>query len=314
MKALLPAVLLLLGFATDAAATEARFKPTPDDADGYTETFTISADLAGGGVAVVQLGATNAGPGSGRGVCRVMAAAGSLTWRYQKVVADGEWSYAPEPDPHLAIGGCAITDGRRPVLTAVLPEGRLEIRIQADPQWLQPPSIPGPHPYDLPGFASGITATITLRPASGAPVSQGATVHIEHARSLATPGEIGRQWFRLRTTGAGGRRFALVRRDGESDAGTGWVYSGGQFRPVRGVRIEAGEQVGRTPVTLRLEGRTLRLAPAQGGLTYAPLRELGLLGRVLGAVVGDPLLAATPVTWTEEGFAADAVLETMTFR
>jgi hypothetical protein len=80
------------------------------------------------------------------------------------------------------------------------------------------------------------------------------------------------------------------------------------------VNSETSGEPGAGAVTFHMGSRTVVLMPVEKPVSYAPLREMGFVGRVLSAIVGDPLFTSVAVEWREAGVTRRGRLELTTFR
>lgn len=309
------AVLLLLCLLVPQPA-RAALLPAPAllADDGYTESYTLTLALERGGYAHVQIAITNTGPGEGRAVCRGLVVAGNVNRRAQEVVSPGEWTYRAAAR-RLEVGSCVVAEADGGLFARWKHDGG-ELRVTV-PGPLRPAALPrialaGGLAFDATLVADAAPAKLTWTPGVTAPVA--ARAYVEHTRATVPPSDMGRRWYRLRSTDTSEPVTALIYLAGEGDAGAGWVLTGGAARPYPRLRARAPWIPDGTPHAFNLGDGTLELRTAAPVATYAPLRELGLIGRVLGAIVGDPLISIERVEWRAGGAVRQGVLETTTFR
>lgn len=310
--------LPIIMMAVPAHAAGAAFSPAMLADDGYTETFSISADLEDGGFAQVQLGVTNMGPGSGRAICRVLVAAPKAAWREQQIVSPGDWQYRQVPASRLEIGGCMAADGARPAITATTEHGTLEIVFEQ-------PIASGPEGrYRSQGKSGSFTVTplavsaralVTLHTRKADAQKLFAHVYVEHDLGTVTPDVIGKQWFRFRSVDGEPVRYGFAHRRGKSDDGGGQLAAAA-MPPVdfTGLKIEAPGEPGSQAIVFTSSAQTITLRPTRMIAAYEPLREMGFMGRILSSFVGAPLLSIMEVEWNEDAQKRKAILEVTTFR
>ena len=130
-----PATITVLAVfsASQISARPARLeplKPTRLDAEGFAESFVAMADLDDGTFVKVQLGTSNAGPGDGRGACRLLIVPkGRKSKAKSKVYSSDEWSYNHS---NIQMGACSASAGRTLKFLANLDGVAIELELQAD--------------------------------------------------------------------------------------------------------------------------------------------------------------------------------------
>ncbi len=308
------AAVLAVGFTSGVARAgeSVSFRPALADDDGYSETFAFSIDMPEGS-AQVQLAFTNAGPGSGRAVCRVFVVSPDITWRSQEVHSSSDWS---QDRRGLTLGDCRLDAGYPLRLTAGTDDGSLRLTVH-EPLVRLPLMKGGPDEGNLlvEMYAQGATATVELKADGKGAVTRPARVFVEHSLSTTTPDRIARRWYRFRTIDGGPVLGGLVLSEQPTGKARGRLHSDrGKATLLETLAVEDAEAAGREPLVFKDGEWGLRLAPLDAAVDYAPLREMGFLGRVLAAIVGDPLFTVVDVDWREGEKARRGRLEIITFR
>lgn len=277
--------------------------------DGYNESWVFTAE-GDGFYAQVIFAVANLGPGSGRATCRVLVLPGAKAWKHQLVASPGDWSHAASPEPRLALPGCELRGGTSTTLTVEVDEGRAVFTLPAISAGDERLRIEG---------AKGEPAhreSLLIDEAAGSAVIMGKRIGISasllHTLSRVAPDEIAKQWIRVRARDADEGFSALVLVGGP--ATEAYVFDRGRPPAHFATAAKRPAPLGKSPMLLADGVTSPTLRPKAELVRYEPLREMGFIGRVLGAIVGDPLVTVHEGLWSAGGAERRVLLETITFR
>jgi len=284
-----------------AGADPGLLEPELLDRETFAETFTAIADLQDGTYVQTQVAVTNAGPGDGKGACRVLVVRpGVAPWTATAELDRSDWSFSARPVPTLRMGTCRWSSGDRLEAAAAVGMGRVQVVLQARPRRVRPPDHQvkvGDDFYRSEVLVPWAPATVELAlPGRPARTLRGHG-YADHSRATALPGEVATRWVRFRGLHASRSFLLLARFPPGGGPPRGWTWRQGEPAPapLGTLRIYRTGGTGTAPTwRVHLGGPVGRkvVEAAVPSYRYDPVGEHGLLGRMVGAVVG------RPVTWT----------------
>ncbi|HET9597777.1 MAG TPA: hypothetical protein VFP65_19470 [Anaeromyxobacteraceae bacterium] len=300
-RAALLASILALAFAQAARADGARerqfLRPTPASGT-YGESFTFIADLDDGTYVHLTLALTTLGPGGLKTICRArIVPPGALPWAAATRLGSDAWSWAGGPGERLAVGPCsAEMEGEGLAVEVALEGGRARLAFAARPA--QAPLlrdavvvVPGKQfRSEVMLFRTPVTATVAL---PGRPVRtvEGAG-YADHSRSTISPLDLFESWVRFRAL-RGDRPVALLGRRGRDGAFKPvWACEDGDHcRDLDRYEIRRAPDARPAAFAVTVGAGEDALQLRSGALLYrsAPVEELGLLGRLVKVVAGNPV-------------------------
>lgn len=283
-----PLALFVLSFTVGGTL----FTPAIDDAETYSETWSFILDATDGTYVQLQLGITNAGFGSQKGLCRALVVPHQQPpWTESVSVSRGEWKTLPNG---LRVGPCEIAENAQETLvTATLKAARVQLHIGRQAQSTQVPGTPLT-PNGLGGvfYRSDIliphaSATGIWTHANSSQAMHG-FAYADHSRGTVLPKEIATGWLRWRSLGEtcpvllqaryfGGKTFA-------------WHWSADllspapiELTPLNTPPVSA--QVTRFSIDTSV-GK-LWITPERALYRYAPAEEFGLIGKAISSWIGN---------------------------
>ena len=270
-------------------------QPRLRDEESFAETWSAMAVLDDGGYVQAQLGVSNVGPGSERGICRLLyAPQGQTPWTANTKVDREAWRVSPEGA--LIIGTCQGEVSDRALrLSGTVGEAQFSLTLSERPRRIEPPG----HHIELDDDFYTSTLLIPWAPAkvsltlpSGATVEATGRGYADHSRATALPGDLARQWVRVRRLTPGQGMLALLRYPADAEQPPeGWIWREGEDKP-RAITESGLDSLG--PINA---DRAWRLRLGQdpstdaGSLIYraAPVEDQGMLAPFIEAVIGNPV-------------------------
>lgn len=301
---------LLAGLAVTPAAAAPLLLPEPLPGDEYTETFTFVADLDDGTYVQLQLAVTNLGPGAGTGLCRALVKRpGAAPWTRSARTAPGAWRHQAGPGGEaLSVGPCAARSGEGSSVLVALGGREVELTFPEPAAARAPPTtiLAAGREYHA-AVLQAFTPVSARLAGFDLPDRLDGGGYADHSRSNVAVGTLAHRWLRFRALRPPHRLLVLARQALDGTWGPAWIWrEGAPPHPLDAVELQAGG-AGWTAA--------LHEGPARGAVTsgprlqrHAPLEELGLVGRLVGAVM------TVPVTYTYRGTLAapdpvDGILE-----
>lgn len=291
------AALICLGATSPAHAAEL-FEPSLISAETFAETFTMSVDLGGGAYLQAQLAVSNLGPGDGQGACRFLFVTKGGEEHSAAEKFDRErWRHEKAPEPGLKVGPCRLVkDGEAVRFEAPLEDGKMRARIAAAPNPVRPPE----HRVEVDG---AFYETEILVPWADVEVeldvpgvkAKKLSGHglLDHSRSTTTPSDLASRWVRFRVLDPKVGRLFLVRYPPKGGAPRAWVWASGEAKPRPVERVKVGKKDGRDAPMFRalamVGGQTWKMTSGKLVHRYAPVEKHGMLGKIVGSVVGNPV-------------------------
>jgi hypothetical protein len=290
----LAVALTLLAPLLSAAAPQ--LKPTVLGDDDYAESFTFVADLDDGTYLQLQLAVTNIGPGERTGACRaLLVRPGKAPWTRNERVGSEEWRHSGDAAyEKLDVGPCEAVSGGAtevvarldgavislryptPVSAVVPPSGVLQVGSRKHSTWLL-------HPF------STVTAKLALPGQPAVELSGGG--YADHSRTNVSSKALARRWIRFRGLRGGERVLLLARESLSGGFDPAWIWIEGRA-PQRFERFDLARAG-----TRERPSWTVHLSGGRGGeisslsllYRYAPVEELGAIGRIVKPFVGSPV-------------------------
>ena len=304
--------ILLVGTAVPSRAAELALKPALLSEDGYSETFSVSSAMPDGWVQI-QIVVTNIGPGSGRAVCRLMLSLPGLQWAEQTMISPGDWAYRA---PELAVGACQADPTH---FVATTRQGdRVEFKLESSHIPARVPTPRAGAPTAELEVALGdrpIPATVTVTPREGPARIYRNPAWLSHDLARQSLRQLGTHWVRFRSTDTLPPIYGILLAHTDTSDATGWMAGDGLApAQISATGLTADAARGTESFGIRLTDTEIRMRPAASVLAFEPLRDMGLLGRVMGSIVGDPILSVIRVTWDSPSGQRQGVLETTVFR
>ncbi len=293
-----PAALIALLCATATSAEAADlFSPELIGAETFAETFTMNVDLGQGGYLQAQLAISNLGPGDGQGACRFL-----LIPRPGLEVSGAEkfdreqWAHDAQ-GPALKDGPCLLgITGDDVVFEAPLKVGKLVATMKAAPKPVRPPERrvqSGDAFYEteiLVPWASVVVQADLPKVERKRFVGYGM---LDHSRSTTLPADLASRWVRFRVLDPDQARMFLVRYPPKGGPPKAWAWRAGQPAPRAVGRVRVGKKEGSEAPRFRalamVEGKTWKMTSGRLIHRYAPIEKHGMLGRIVGSVVGNPV-------------------------
>lgn len=312
VKPILATWLLLGGMAVPSRAAELALKPALLSDDGYSETFSVSSAMPDGWIQI-QIVVTNMGPGSGRAVCRLMLSLPGLQWAEQAMISPGDWTYRA---PELTVGTCQADPT---YFVATTRRGdRVEFKLESSHI---PARVPTPRP-DAPAAElevaladRPIPATVTVTPHEGPARIYRTPAWLSHDLARQSLRQLGTHWVRFRSTDTRPPIYGIVLAHADKSDAAGWIAGDGlDPAQISATGLTADAARGTESFSIRLTDTEIRMRPTASVLAFEPLRDMGLLGRVMGSIVGDPILSVIRVKWDSPSGQRQGVLETTVFR
>jgi hypothetical protein len=278
--------------------------PEERSEDGYVESFTFIADLSDGTYVQLQLAVSNLGPGSGKGVCRVLVKRpGSAPFIALEHVSRDKWRHTAGEEERLSIGSCeAASGGATTIVRTPLGGAVIELRYAAP---VSPALPPSPvlevgtrwHKQWILHWATPVTARLTLPDAKLAVLTGGG--YADHSRAIASAKELASAWLRFRSVRGPQHVVVLARKSPDGKLGPIWLRREGAAAPAELTGFTLSREGPRLQPAWKanLSGEGLRATLQSGELLYrsAPLDELGLLGKLLSPMI------SVPITYTHRG-------------
>jgi hypothetical protein len=298
-RAALLASLLAVPLAAEAAVADdlQLLRPTPTTAGTYGESYTFIGDLDDGTYLHLTLALTTIGPGGLKAICRGrVVPPGAKPWMASVRLGSEAWRWTGGEAERLAIGPCSAEIGADALTVEVALEGgRVKLAFAASPHersLLRDAVVPvsgNVFRSEVLLFRTPVTAAVALR---GQPERTLAGAgYADHSRGTISPLDLFESWVRFRAL-RGDRPVALLARRGRD----------GAFRPVWACQDrEHCRDLGRYQIR-RADARPAAfevtvgegegaLQLRSGALLYrsAPVEELGLLGKLVAAIAGNPV-------------------------
>ena len=296
------AVVLAAGVApAGARADRGLLEPELLDRETFTETFTAIADLQDGTYVQAQVAVTNAGPGDGKGACRVLVVRpGAAPWTAAVELDRSDWGFSARPVPTLRMGTCRWSAGDTLEATAAVGGGRVAITLQSRARRVRPPDhrvAAGDDFYRSELLVPWAPARAELVLPGQPPLLVSGHGYADHSRATALPGEVATRWVRFRALDVSRSFLLLARFPPGGGPPKGWTWRQGEPAPtpLGTLRLDRTGGTERAPAwRVQLEGPTgpRVVETAAPSYRYDPVGEHGLLGRLVGALVG------RPITWT----------------
>ena len=263
----------------------------------FAESFFALADLEDGTYVKVQLGISNAGPGDGKGLCRLTVIdAKAKSWSAQEIVEQGKWRWEHQPAPRLTMGPCeaVVNDGL--TVRAQVGGGTFEMKLEGDPakarQHLSRVDV-GDAFYELEVLLPWAPARVKLARPGEAPRELAGHGYSDHSRSTVLPSRLAERWVRFRALRGGDTRLLLVRFPAGGGAGQGWLWPEkvGQRGDVRDVDVQSRGPAKAKEWRVLFEGAggPWRITSTQLLERHAPVEEQGMLGAVVRKLIGNPV-------------------------
>lgn len=310
----LPFALALTLFAVDAHAA-GLFEPTPLDDETYAESFTLSVDLGGGRFLQTQLAISNLGPGDKQGACRYSLIVGGRERSGAEKFDEDKWGY--DKAPKLTVGPCALrTQGDDIVFEAPLKDGKVIATVHAKAVRVRPPDhrvAVGKKFYETEILVPWAKVTVALDvPGVSDKTLEGFGL-LDHSRSTTLPGDLATRWVRFRVLDPEQGRLFLVRYPPKGGTPKAWAWSAQRAKPQAVPRVKVGRKPGSEPPVFRtlamVEGKTWKMLSTKLIHRYAPVEKHGMLGRIVGSVVGNPVTYTYVGTLEAEGRTFTGLME-----
>lgn len=290
--------------------------------EAYVERFTVSANMANGTYALIQMQIYNAGMGDAKAECRVLVAPPETeSWQRTAKLGPGQWTYGHDPYPLLRAGDCYIRGGEALEAHAALDGARVTITVQAKPQTLRLRGnrirVAGEDGafYEKAILVPWAPARLDIRFPTGKRKTLHGLGYSDRARSTALPYEIAKRWLRVRAL-AEERSLLLQARFGPDDGeATGWVWRQEVDAPaaVTAVTLEAFkvDDGMRWKAQATTDDGTYRINLGKEIDRYSPMEELGIMGYALKSLIGNPTTHTfrAQVMRIEDGRAWPAIVE-----
>ncbi|MFN3202115.1 MAG: hypothetical protein ACE366_27160 [Bradymonadia bacterium] len=277
------------------------FSPRLRSEDTFAETWSAVADLEDGSYLQVQLGITNVGPGSDKGVCRLLyvPSQGKSISGTEKVDSD-DWRHEATPHSTLVMGPCRgeATDDR------LLISGRVEahqfsLTLDTPPRRIAPP---GHHVTVEEAFYTsnllvpwaGAEVKLTLEGSAERTLT--GRGYADHSRATTLPADLARQWVRVRRLAQGKGLLAILRYPpAEGAAPDGWIWTEGTEAPVP---LAEGSTEALAAIKAKGAWHIKARDTASGAFDVhsgpllhraAPVEDQGMLAPIIEAVIGNPV-------------------------
>lgn len=277
--------------------------PNLDDEEYFSETFTLFADLSNGAYIYGQIGVSNIGPGSKRGVCRILISLPQREAINQSIIVDKEdWLFSEKDGQLLQVKSCQL----RAAENKKLLEFSGEINNQSINIILY--DTPKKHkvPFDRLLTKSGYYKSDILIPWSTATVQyqlKGKTIsakgygYADHSRSTLLPAKLAHQWVRFRGLNGGNSKLLLARQASDGVPFEGWDWQ--QMEEKMDSVPEAFQNLRLTNTSMKdmqhwnIDVRTktsnYKIKTEKLLIRYAPMEESGMLAKMLSFFIGNPV-------------------------
>lgn len=308
-------IALVFALALPWRAQAAALPLQPAEGGSYGESYTVIADLEGGGYVQVAFGLTNLGPGGLKGLCRALAVEpGQATLVAGARVGAGAWRIGEQG---IEVGPCRarVEDGKT-VVEAKLPELAVRLEFAAA-------GAPGAGPgataevggekYRTEVLLYRVPVTARVERTGGSPVVWRGVGYGDHTRSTVPPRALARRWIRFRSLRDERPLLVLVREGLDGALGPAQACgAGGACAELTRLAVERAP--GEPRFTIRMEGRepAATLTLRSGPLLFrdAPVEALGLLRYLAGLFFGSPVTYVFRGTATDgTGAAVEGILE-----
>lgn len=259
----------------------------------FAESFVTFADLAGGHYAKIQLGISNAGPGDGKGACRILwiPKGASKPVKHSAIVQRDDWKHVAGTAPALHMGPCRMVAGDALTVHAPLPGMSMEIRLAGAPAKLRRHGMrvdtDGAF-YELEVLVPWATAEVIVTESDGTKKTYEGHGYADHSRSNILPGKLADRWIRFRAMRSEDSQLFLIRVPPGSRRPDGWYWS--QAGAAGGLRrLGMKNQGDKWRIMVDGEGGPWRFTSEDLLVRYAPVEDQGFLGTVLKAAIGNPV-------------------------
>ncbi len=316
MQRVLAVVLFIFGCGTSLSYAVTPLAPKAIDDEKYGETYTAVALLENDTYLLLQVLFTNAGMGSSNALCRGLVVPPGKDGVNDMVrMSKGDWAFDGETNT-LTLKECILTSQEGRTRFQVKTEKlRILLDIGAGMKAVRPPrhrftSKEGMFEAELMIPWAPVSAKIRGPGLKG--LNGKGMAYMDHTRSNALMGAVARQWVRYR--GFYGKKPVLFQaRFPQGDAPpVGWFWAGESKAPQA---LEAGQiQYGNDgkSVTVNVSGKAGQVTLKTDKLIYSfrPVESYGVLGHLVKAFIGNPLLRTYFATWTNaSGESVRGVLE-----
>ncbi len=308
------AAVLLYAPLLQASEAATVFSPTPLGNKTYSESWTTVAILQDETIVHAGLLISNAGLASGKASCtaKVLDRSGKR-WSGEILVDRDGWSYSPAYG--LKVGACSLQQhGDETVLHMPFKEGTIKMTFHQAPHPVSMPDMVHANDrfYDsqilIPFAKVGV-----LHPVSdGKARTQAGFAVLDHTRSTTLPGDVGYGWLRFRGFAPNCSRLILTRyiapARGAASAklqSVWWKEGDASPTPIKSpsVVLPAIDTPADKLRATMYDGseRLFTLQATRRLWRDAPFKEHGLMGRLVGAFVGDVVLEAFVAILEEPG-------------
>ena len=292
----------LLTLAALPAQTQARplLEPKLLSTETYGETFSLVADLGERGYVQAQVAFSNLGPADHYAACRFMVIQPDKpTWSAAQRFDREQWRV---DNNNLHVGPCHLEAADSLKLVAPLEGGTLALTLHERPKAVQPPQRRldlDDGFYEVDVLVPWAKATLVLQ-RDGKSREVTGFGYADHSRSTALPNRIARLWVRFRALDAERSQLLLLRFPAGNGAAKGWYWSAKTDGPAPIRRAQAQRAPGKDlarPWRARIQTQDELLQIRTTSLLnrHAPVEEYGFMGRIVSAIVGNP------VTYTFRG-------------
>lgn len=276
-------------------------KPEAIEDETYTESFVAMADLDNGGYLKVQLGVSNAGPGDGKGACRIYLADESGPPLSRSLLVEREgWSFNDVPRPALRMGpACAMIASENGFSVHASIEGAsIDVEIEGSAaksrRIVHSARSEGGGFYDLEVLIPWAVARATYARPGTQPRSISGHAYADHSRANALPKKTAKQWVRFRALSDKSSQLILVRFPPNDRPIVGWRWEQPAEAPVSLTRAALSELpneggIRAWKVMLDGPGGPWRITSHKLVQRDAPLEEGGAATGLIGKLIGNPV-------------------------
>ena len=280
----------------------------------YSESWTTVAVLPDETIVHAGLLISNAGLSSGKASCtaKVLDRAGKR-WSGEILVDRDGWSFNPAYG--LKVGACSLEQhDNETVLHMPFKDGTIKITYRDAPHATPMPEMVHANDrfYDSQILIPFAKVTVLHPVPDAAPRSQAGFAFLDHTRSTTLPGDVGYGWMRFRGFAPECSRLVLTRfispakgKDKPKVQSVWWKEGESAPKAIKSPSMMLPPtDISADNLRATMYDGSERLFSLQGKRRLwrdAPFKEHGLMGRLVGAFVGDVVLEAFVATLEEPG-------------
>ncbi len=292
-------ILFALGFARPAYAQEHGElikMPVLWGDELYTETYTMILDLNERTYMQLQFVVSNAGPGDEQGACRALVIDGDKEpWTLSKKVKRSQWSYSRAKSSILDLKNCYLSAGDKIEAEMILDGSEIRVSLGQVSPGFKPPygdiSVAKDKHYRGRILVSRADATVVFKKKGRRVRQLKGVAYLDHSIGNVLPKKIATSWLRVRSLQAQCPLLVLLQVHPSHNRAVGWYWSG---EDTKANRIENVEPFWKNPKVKIKDFRLPQIKSLKGQVAgelyrFVPMREYGLLGRLVGSVVGSPV-------------------------